>query len=382
MGASSAKEDVHEAIQSLDKGIAPGAFCKVLPDILGGDANMVNAIHADGAGTKTILAYLYWRETGDISVWRGIAQDSLVMNLDDLLCIGATENFLVSSTIGRNKKLVPGEVIKEIIEGTEEFCQTMREMGINLIFGGGETADIGDLVKTIVVDSNFVARFPKNDLIEASKISPGDVIIGLYSFGKSIYEKEENSGIASNGITLARHCLLNRKYSEIYPECLDSNLTGGAGYFGKYLLGDKPLGTSYTLGQLMLSPTRTFAPILKTILQNLPAGAVHGIIHNTGGGQGKAKKFLKNAGLSIHINWAIPPIFHLIKREAEIQWDEMFRTFNCGIRMQIFCKPEWSEVILNIASAYGIGATIVGEVINDPESKITLNQDGQIWNLA
>lgn len=343
---------------------------------------MVNAIHADGAGTKSILAYLYWRETEDISVWRGIAQDSLVMNLDDLLCIGATENFLVSSTIGRNKKLIPAEVIKEVIEGTEEFCQLMRDMGINLIFGGGETADIGDLVKTIVVDSNFVTRFPKNKLIEASKIAPGDVIIGLSSSGKAIYEKEENSGIASNGITLARHSLLSRKYVELYPECVDNNLSESDGYFGKYNLSDKPINSIYNLGQLLLSPTRTYAPLLKAIFHNCPPGTIHGVIHNTGGGQGKAKKFLNNVGLSIAVNWQIPPIFQLIQKETQIQWDEMFRTFNCGIRIQLFCQPAWADAILDISREFGIGAKIIGEVRKDEGSKIILNQDGLKWNLS
>lgn len=341
---------------------------------------MVNAMHADGAGTKSILAYLYWKETGDISVWRGIAQDALVMNLDDLLCIGARNHFLVSSTIGRNKRLIPGEVIKEIIEGTQEFCDSMQKLGIHLSFSGGETADVGDLVQTIIVDSNIVVRFPSSDLIEASQIPPGQVIVGLSSSGQSTYESQFNSGIASNGITLARHCLLSGYYPEQFPECSDPDLAKNGGYFGPFRLTDKPLQKNKDLGSALLSPTRTFAPLIKSIFENLPKKSISGIIHNTGGGHGKAKKFIHNIGMDIQVKWEIPEIFKLIQCQAGISWQEMMQTFNCGIRLQIFCDPSVADEIIKTAKVWNIDAFLIGETCSEKGERISLHQDGQTWS--
>lgn len=381
LGASSAKEDVHLAIQSLDKGIAPGAFCKVLPDILGGDANFVNAMHADGAGTKSILAYLYWRETGDVSVWRGIAQDALVMNLDDLLCVGAINNFVVSSTIGRNKRLIPAEVIKEIIEGTDEFCSSMRKFGINMVFAGGETADVGDLVQTIIVDSNFTVRFPKKDLIDASKIKPGNCIVGLSSTGKASYETVYNSGIASNGITLARHTLLNHQYGIDFPECSDPYILQNGGYSGRFKLFDSPLKQMMNLGQALLSPTRTYAPVVKAILENIPTNSISGIIHNTGGAHSKVKKFVSNASVHKNVTWPIPEIFTLIQQESKIPWKEMFQTFNCGVRLEIYCDEKVANQICTIAKQFEISASIIGQVYQEREQEVILRSADQEWML-
>lgn len=379
LGASSTKEEVHNAIKNLDKGIAPGAFCKVLPDILGGDPNMVNAMHADGAGTKSILAYLYWRQTGDISVWKGIAQDALVMNLDDLLCIGAHQNLLVTSTIGRNKRLIPGEVLKEIIESTESFCNDLQKFGINLAFAGGETADVGDLVQTIIVDSTLTVRFPRKDLIDASNIRPGNVVIGLSSFGKCNYESDYNSGIASNGITLARHVLLSNRYAMDFPEASDPKVISLGGYSGKFDLIENVVQNNKNLGTALLSPTRTFAPILKQLFENLPPGAISGIIHNTGGGLSKAKKFIKNLKVTKNINWNIPEIFHLIQGQTNISWKEMMQTFNCGVRLEIYCDEIYANLITKIASELGVNAFLFGRVEPDHGEKIIVHLGDQEW---
>jgi len=379
-GASSAKEEVHQAIQNLDKGIEHGSFCKVLPDILGKDANFLNVMHADGAGTKSILAYLYWRQTGNVDVWKGIAQDAIVMNIDDLLCVGACTDFVVTSTLGRNKRLIPGEVIKAIIEGTEEFCETMRSLGVATIFGGGETADVGDLVKTIIVDSNVSCRFPKSNFIVASKIKQGDVIIGLSSTGQTNYEKDINSGIASNGITLARHILLKNNYSERYPESIDDYFLESGGYRGRFDLLDSPLQLHKTLGEGLLSPTRTFAPILKEIFKNIETSKISGIIHNTGGGHSKVKNFIQNVQIEKNVVWEIPEIFRLIQQEAKIEDKELLKTFNSGVRMEIYCDDRSAIEIKQICDSYNLKTFKIGKVEACSEPSVRIQSGDRIWN--
>jgi phosphoribosylformylglycinamidine cyclo-ligase len=379
-GASSGKEDVHAAIQNLDKGIAPGAFCKVLPDILGKDADFLNVMHADGAGTKSILAYLYWRETGDLSVWKGIAQDSIVMNLDDLLCVGATTDFVITSTLGRNKRLIPGEVIKAIIEGTEEFCETMRSMGVNIYFAGGETADVGDLVKTVIVDSNISCRFPKKNLITASKIEEGDVILGLASDGQTSYQSTPNSGIASNGITLARHILLSEFYSDQYPESIDAHFSQSGGYKGPFRLQDAPISGFQNLGQALLSPTRTFAPVVKKLLEETDQKEISGLIHSTGGGHSKVKNFIGNVTVNKTVNWEVPEVFRLIQREAGIDDPELFKTFNCGVRMEVYCKPGAAEKIEQICQIYELSTYRIGSVTKSVAPEVKIQSGDQKWS--
>jgi phosphoribosylformylglycinamidine cyclo-ligase len=379
-GASSGKEDVHAAIKNLDKGIAPGAFCKVLPDILGKDANFLNVMHADGAGTKSILAYLQWRETGDLAVWKGIAQDALVMNIDDLLCVGATKDFVVTSTLGRNKRLIPAEVIKAIIEGTEEFCATLRELGIPIFFAGGETADVGDLVKTILVDSNVSCRFEKENLITASNIQAGNAIIGIPSDGQTTYESCWNSGIASNGITLARHVLLNHHYGTEYPESIDQWFAEKGGYKGNHLLSANILQHNRTLGEALLSPTRTFAPILDQILKNTPKTSITGIIHNTGGGHSKVKNFIGNVEVEKNVNWTVPEIFRLIQKETNMEEKELFQTFNSGIRMEIYCDPKVVPEILEIIKSFGLNGFEIGRVNSSNHPNVRIRSGHQEWS--
>ena len=379
-GASSGKEDVHAAIQNLDKGIAPGAFCKVLPDILGKDADFLNVMHADGAGTKSILAYLFWRETGDLNVWRGIAQDAIVMNLDDLLCVGATTDFVITSTLGRNKRLIPAEVIKAIIEGTEEFCESMRTMGVNIYFAGGETADVGDLVKTVIVDSNISCRFPKKNLITASGIEEGDVILGLASSGKTRYESKLNSGIASNGITLARHILLSEYYSDQYPESIDAHFAQSGGYKGPFRLLDSPVSGYQNLGDALLSPTRTFAPVVKTILEETDQNEISGLIHSTGGAHSKVKNFIGNVSVNKSVNWDVPDVFRLIQKEAGIDDPELFKTFNCGVRMEIYCKPKAVENIERICRQYDLPVYRIGTVSNSEVPEVKIQSGDQKWS--
>ncbi len=381
LGASSEKEEVHSAIQNLDKGIAPGAFCKVLPDFLGGNQEMLNAIHADGAGTKSILAYLYWRETGDLSVWKSIAQDSIVMNLDDLLCVGARENFILSSTLGRNKKLIPGEVIRAIIEGTEEFCAWLRNLGVPVFFGGGETADVGDLVRTIIVDSNISVRFTKKNLIDCSRIEPGNIVLGLSSTGKTSYETEWNSGIASNGITLARHVLLKHEYAQKYPESLDPELIGKGGYEGRFGLRD-PFGKNFeNLGKALLSPTRTYAPFLAALYKEIDTGNVSGIIHNTGGAHSKVLKFIKGVDVEKTIHQELPPVFELIAKEAKIDEPELFKTFNCGIRMELYVQPSEVEKITKLATSMNLDCHEMGEV-KPGTGRVSLSRGDRKWTYS
>lgn len=379
LGASSAKEDVHKAIQNLDKGMVPGAFCKVLPDIFGKDPTYLNAMHADGAGTKSILAYLYWRETGDLNIWKGIAQDALIMNIDDLICVGAVGDFMVTSTIGRNKRLIPSEVLQAIIEGTEECCELLRTMGVPAWFAGGETADVGDIVKTILVDSNVTCRFPGKQLIDASRISDGDWIIGIKSNGKSTYETHWNSGIASNGITFARHVLLDNQYGFDYPESIDSFLQTKGGYQGKYKLRDRVLEDTKDLGTALLSPTRTYAPLISELILSGIKPYIHGIIHNTGGGHRKVKNFLGNYRVEKEVNWEIPEIFSLLKKESGIEWPEMFKTFNCGIRLEIYCKENAVEEIETRSARYGLETYRIGRVFTDNQPAVKIRLGDQEW---
>lgn len=379
-GASSGKEDVHAAIQNLDKGIAPGAFCKVLPDILGKDIDFLNVMHADGAGTKSILAYLYWRETGDLNVWKGIAQDAIVMNLDDLLCVGATTDFVITSTLGRNKRLIPAEVIKAIIEGTEEFCESIRSMGVNIYFAGGETADVGDLVKTVIVDSNISCRFPKKNLITASEIEEGDIILGLASSGKTLYESKPNSGIASNGITLARHILLSDYYSSEFPESIDAHFTNTGGYRGQYRLQETPIKGFQNLGEALLSPTRTFAPIVKRILEETDKELISGLIHSTGGAHSKVKNFIGNVSVNKTVNWETPEVFRLIQKNAGIDDSELFKTFNCGVRMEVYCKPSAVEKIECICQDFELSVYRIGTVTKSEKPEVKIQSGDQKWS--
>lgn len=367
-GVSAQKEEVHAATQQLDKGIFPKAFCKISRDILGRDEQWINVMHADGAGTKSILAYLYWRETGDISVWKGIAQDAIVMNLDDLLCAGVYNHILFSSSIDRNKNRIPGEVLKAIIEGTQEFFDVISETGIDILFSGGETADVGDVVKTVAVNGTMTARWPKNKVITNEGIKPGNVIVGLASFGQASYEQEYNSGIGSNGLTSARHDVLSKKYAQLYPETYDETLSDDVVYIGKYNLTD-PVdvtneGTTLTtnIGKLILSPTRTFAPVLKTLLEEEFA-SVHGLIHSSGGGQTKCMKYVPDTVRIVKDNlFQAPEIFKIIQECSGSDSREMYQVFNMGCRMEVYTDEGKVENIVNIARQYGIKAQVIGRV--------------------
>jgi len=378
-GVSSQKEDVHKAIQNLDKGLFPNAFCKLTKDYLGNDDAWCNIMHADGAGTKSSLAYLYWKETGDISVWKGISQDALVMNLDDMLCVGATDNFLLSSTLGRNKFKIPGEVVAEIITGTEEFCDTMRKFGVNIHNMGGETADVGDLVRTVIVDSTFTARLKREEVIEIN-IQPGDVIVGLASYGQSNYENEYNAGMGSNGLTSARHDLLKSDYKN-YPESFDSLSDSEYYYTGKFNLSDPLPETSISIGKAILSPTRTYAPLLKEVITNYRK-QINGIIHCTGGGQTKVMKFVKN--IEIHKNNLLPapPLFKTIQETTETSSKEMFEVFNMGHRMEIYTNEKTALEIVKMAQSFGIEGKIIGECkpSDDKILRISYNSETLTWN--
>jgi phosphoribosylformylglycinamidine cyclo-ligase len=358
-GVSSQKEDVHNAIKNLDKGLFPNAFCKLTADFLGNDPEWCNIMHADGAGTKSSLAYLYWKETGDITVWKGIAQDALVMNLDDMLCVGATNNFLLSSTIGRNKFKIPGEVIAEIINGTEEFCQSMNDFGITINNMGGETADVGDLVRTVIVDSTFAARLKRDDVIEIN-VKPGDVIVGLASYGKAIYEKEYNAGMGSNGLTSARHDMLNNNYKSAFPESYDSLADGDYFYTGNFNLTDTLPETDISIGKAILSPTRTYAPLLKEIIKN-HRKQINGIIHCTGGAQTKVMKFVNNLEVIKDNLLPVPPLFKTIQQTTNTSFKEMFEVFNMGHRMEIYTDLKTAEEIIKISASFGIESQVIGQ---------------------
>lgn len=361
-GVSAAKEDVHNAIKNIDKGLFPKAFCKVVPDILSGDENYCIVMHADGAGTKSSLAYAYWKETGDMSVWKGIAIDSIVMNIDDLLCVGITDNILLSSTIGRNKQLIPGEVISEIIGGTEEFLKQMRELGVGIYSTGGETADVGDLVRTIIVDSTVTARAKREDIINNDNIKPGNVIVGLASFGKATYEDEYNGGMGSNGLTSARHDVFSKTVGEKYPETFDSSLPKEVVYCGRLNLTDPSTVEGITAGKLVLSPTRTYAPIIAKILKKYRK-KIDGMIHCSGGAQTKVLHFL-NEGCKVIKDNLFPtaPLFEMIQQQSKTDWKEMYKVFNMGHRMEIYTDEDTAKEIIKISQDFGVEAQIVGRV--------------------
>jgi phosphoribosylformylglycinamidine cyclo-ligase len=373
-GVSSSKEDVHAAIKDTDKGLFPKAFCKIVPDYWGGDDDWCNIMHADGAGTKSSLAYLYWKETGDISVWRGIARDAVVMNLDDLLCIGATDNILLSSTIGRNKTLIPGEVITEIIRGTGDFLNEMRNLGIGIWLTGGETADVGDLVRTIIVDSTVSCRMKRSEVIDNGRIRSGDVILGLSSSGKASYEKEYNGGMGSNGLTSARHDVLNPSYAERYPESYDSALPENLVYSGSKNLTDPSGVPGVDIGKLILSPTRTYAPVVRKIL-SLHRKDVHGMIHCSGGGQAKILHFIENLHVIKNNMFPVPPLFRLIQMESETSWEEMYRVFNMGHRLELYIPENIARHISDIASSFNIDAQIIGHCEPFSSKKLTISSE-------
>jgi len=379
-GVSAAKEDVHNAIKNIDKGIFPKAFCKIIPDILGGDDEYCNIMHADGAGTKSSLAYMYWKETGDINVWKGIAQDAIVMNTDDLLCVGAVDNILVSSTIGRNKMLIPGEVISAIINGTDELLADMREMGVGIYPTGGETADVGDLVRTIIVDSTVACRMKKSDVIDNSKIQPGDVIVGLSSSGQATYEKSYNGGMGSNGLTSARHDVFSKYLATKYPESFDNSIPQELVYSGTKTLTEQIEGLGIDAGQLVLSPTRTYAPVIRKIL-DAKRNKIHGMIHCTGGAQTKVLHFINDNCKIIKDNmFAVPPLFRIIKEESNTDWKEMYQVFNMGHRMEIYVSPEDAEEIIQISKSFNIDAQIIGHVEEDNKPSLTIKSEFGVFN--
>lgn len=373
-GVSASKEDVHNAIKNVDKGLYPKAFCKIIPDILGGDPDWCNIMHADGAGTKSSLAYVYWRETGDISVWKGIAQDALIMNIDDLLCVGATDNILLSSTIGRNKHLIPGEVISAIINGTEELLEELRGQGVTIYSTGGETADVGDLVRTIIVDSTVTCRMRRCDVINNANIAAGDVIVGLASYGKATYESEYNGGMGSNGLTSARHDVFGKYIAERYPESYDAAVPQELVYSGSTALTDTVDGVPVNAGKLVLSPTRTYAPVIKAILDKMRSD-IHGMVHCSGGAQTKVMHFVENKHVIKDNLFPVPPLFDLIQRQSGTPWEEMYKVFNMGHRMEIYLAPEHAQAIIDIAAGFGIEARIVGRVEAAPANRLTIISD-------
>lgn len=375
-GVSSAKEDVHNAIKDMDKGIFPQAFCKIIPDVLGGDPQYCNIMHADGAGTKSSLAYVYWRETGDLSVWKGIAQDAVVMNTDDLLCVGAVDNILLSSTIGRNKMLIPGDVIAEIINGTDQFLGKLRSMGVGIFSTGGETADVGDLARTIIVDATVTCRMRRSDVIDNANIRPGDVIIGLSSYGKAAYEDRYNGGMGSNGLTSARHDVFAKYLSTKYPESFDHQVEDELVYCGNYKLTDGIPHLSVNAGQLVLSPTRTYAPVIKKVLEKFRP-EIHGMVHCTGGAQTKVLHFVSDDCKVIKDNmFPIPPLFEIIQQESETGWKEMYQVFNMGHRMEIYVKPGLAEEIVSISKGFNIDAQVIGHIEKGERSLTIQTENG------
>ena len=370
-GVSASKKDVHEAIRDIDKGLFPKAFCKVVPDILGGDMDYCNIMHADGAGTKSSLAYLYWKETGDLNVWKGIAQDAIVMNLDDLLCVGATEKILLSSTIGRNKNLVPGEVIAAIINGTNEIVEELNRYGISMYFAGGETADVGDLVRTIIVDSTVTTRMKRDDIISNRNIQDGDVIIGLSSFGRASYEKEYNGGMGSNGLTSARHDVFSKYLARKYPESYDNSIPDDLVYSGKYSLTEKIEEIGLDAGKLVLSPTRTYAPVVQSVLRNYRK-VIHGMVHCSGGAQTKVLSFVENLHVIKDNLFDIPPLFRIIHEQSNTPWQEMYKVFNMGHRFEIYVSPQYANDIISISKDFNIEAKIVGRCVSSESTKLTI----------
>ena len=378
-GVSAMKEDVHNAIKNIDKGLFPQAFCKIIPDILGGDPDYCNIMHADGAGTKSSLAYLYWKETGDVSVWKGIAQDALIMNTDDLLCVGAVDNILVSSTIGRNKMLIPGEVISAIINGTDELLQQMRDMGVGIYATGGETADVGDLVRTIIVDSTVTCRMKRSDVIDNANIRPGDVIVGLSSCGQATYEKEYNGGMGSNGLTSARHDVFAKYLAEKYPESYDHAVPEELVYSGNFRLEDEVDGAPVNAGKLVLSPTRTYAPVVKRLLDELRP-RIHGMVHCTGGAQTKVLHFVgENCRIIKDNMFPVPPLFRAIQQQSQTDWQEMYKVFNMGHRLEVYLSPEDADKVIEISKSFNIDAQIVG-CIEDGKRSLTIQSEFGTFN--
>lgn len=377
-GVSASKEDVHQAIKNLDKGLFPKAFCKIVPDYLANDDDWCTVMHADGAGTKSSLAYIYWKETGDISVWKGIAQDAIIMNIDDLLCVGATGNILLSSTIGRNKNLIPGEVIAAIINGTEEVLEMLRANGLNIISTGGETADLGDLVKTIVVDSTVVSRMKRSEVIDNSNIQAGDVIVGMTSYGKANYEKEYNGGMGSNGLTSARHDVFDHSYAAKYPESFDGQVADALVYSGKYKVTDKLADVPLDMGKLVLSPTRTYAPVILEVLKQLRS-QIHGMVHCSGGAQTKVLHFVEQVHIIKDNLFTIPPLFRAIQEQSGTDWKEMYKVFNMGHRMELYLKEEHAATVIAIAKSFGIEAQIIGRVEAAPAKKVTVKSEKGVF---
>ncbi len=373
-GVSASKEDVHNAIKNIDKGLYPKAFCKIIPDILGGDPEYCNIMHADGAGTKSSLAYLYWKETGDLSVWKGIAQDALIMNIDDLLCVGAVDNILVSSTIGRNKLLVPGEVISAIINGTDELLEELREMGVGVYATGGETADVGDLVRTIIVDSTVTCRMKRSDVINNANIAPGDVIVGLASYGQATYEKSYNGGMGSNGLTSARHDVFAKYLAEKYPESYDAAVPNELIYSGGLKLTDEVEGSPIDAGKLVLSPTRTYAPVVKKLLDALRP-QIHGMVHCSGGAQTKILHFVENVHVIKDNLFPIPPLFKTIQEQSGTDWAEMYKVFNMGHRLEVYLPEEFAAEVIEISKSFGIDAQIVGRVEASDHTHLTIKSE-------
>ena len=373
-GVSADKEDVHNAIKNVDKGLFPKAFCKIIPDYLSGDEDYCLIMHADGAGTKSSLAYMYWKETGDISVWKGIAQDALIMNIDDLLCVGATENIMLSSTIGRNKNLINGDVLSEIINGTEELLFEYKKYGVNIISTGGETADVGDLVRTIIVDSTVVSRMKRSDVINNANIKGGNVIVGLSSFGTATYETEYNGGMGSNGLTSARHDVFSKVLAEKFPESYDPSLPENLVYSGTKKLTDKIEGTNLDAGKLVLSPTRTYAPIIKEILDKF-RDRIDGMVHCSGGAQTKVLHFVDNVHIIKDNLFALPPLFKMIQEESDTDWKEMYKVFNMGHRMELYVSAEIAEDIIQISKSYNVDAKIVGRVEKSKTKQLTINSE-------
>ena len=379
-GVSFDKKEVHDAIKNIDKGLFPNAFCKIIPDIISGDDNYCIVMHADGAGTKSSLAYAYWKETGDLDVWRGISQDSLIMNIDDLICVGAIDNIIVSSTIGRNKKLIPGEVIKTIIEGNELVITKLNSHGINIKSSGGETADVGDLVKTIIVDSTVVCRLKREDVIDNSNIKDGNVIIGLASFGKTNYEDQYNSGIGSNGLTSARHDVFDKYLKDKYPETFDNSLNNSLIYSGSKKLTDKIDGLDLNAGQLVLSPTRTYAPIMKEVFSKVGREKIDGLIHCSGGAQTKVMHFVNNKHVIKDNLFDVPPVFNLIQKESNTSWKEMYQVFNMGHRFEIYTDKLTAKEIINICNSFNLDAQIIGRVEESNGNHLTIKSSKGDFN--
>jgi len=374
-GVSASKEDVHNAIKNIDKGLFPKAFCKIVPDYLTNDEDYCLVMHADGAGTKSSLAYMYWKETGDISVWKGIAQDALIMNIDDLICVGATDNIMLSSTIGRNKNLIPGEVISAIINGTEELISDLADHGMVIHSTGGETADVGDLVRTIIVDSTVTARLKRKDVIDNANIQEGDVIVGLESFGQAVYEKEYNGGMGSNGLTSARHDVFSKYLAEKYPESYDAAVPEDLVYSGNTKLTDAVPESPINAGKLVLSPTRTYAPIVKKILSKYNSSDIHGMVHCSGGAQTKILHFIDELHIIKDNLFPIPPLFKLIQEQSGTDWREMYQVFNCGHRLEIYTNETVAHDLITISQRFGVDARIVGRVVDNPTKKLTINSE-------